>query len=498
MISSLDELLARVGAGQGQALYLVAGDLVLAEPAGARLAGAVAERAGCAVTTTRRPPRLAPLLEDLRTYSLFEPAKVVLAVDTVALADRAAAADLIDEVEEALPLGGGELGAGERQAASRFFQVLRLFDLDPHAGDPAAVVGELPAWSLQGGAARRRGRKARAKAEVAELRDRLAVLLAAARRAAIQGWSESELSELGAVAQAGLPAGHCLVLVERAVSGEHPLVGTLRARGAVLEVGRVAAERGGWQGLDLLAEELERQTGVAIARDALEELARRTLRQGDEGRRGGASESGAGADSTQRFAGEYRKLADLAGGRGGAAITRSLVEETVVDRGQEDVWQLLDAVAAGRAGEALDRLARLLAAAEDPAAARLTLFALLAAFSRQLTAVSGLLRLGGTAASEANYTRFRDRVAPVLQRELGDGRRNPVAGLHPFRLHRVYLAASRLPPADAALLPWRVFETETLLKGESGDPDAALAALVAALATSGARPPAARAARAAR
>ena len=495
MSSPVDELLARLAAGEVQPVYLVAGDLVLAEPAAARIADAVARRAGCAVTAARRPARLAPLLEDLRTYSLFEPAKVVLAVDTAVLADRGAAADLLDEVEEALPLAGGDLSARERQAASRFFQALRLFDLDPQAGDAAAVVGELPAWSLQGGTTRRRGRKARTKTEVAQLRDQLAALLAAARRAEIRGWAESELADLAALVQAGLPPGHSLVLAEGAVSAEHPLVGALREREAVVEVGRVAAERGGWQGLDLLAEELRRQTGVEIARDAVEELARRTLRQGEEGRRGG---EGAGADSTQRFAGEYRKLADLARGQGEAAIERALVEDTVVDRGQEDVWQLLDAVAAGRSGEALERLARYLSAAEDPTPARLALFALLATFCRQLAAVSGLLRLGGVAANEANYSRFREHVAPALQRELDGGRRNPLAGLHPFRLHRVYLAASRLPGEEAALLPWRVFETETRLKGESGDPDTALTELVASLATSTARPAPARPARAAR
>ena len=36
-------------------------------------------------------------LEDLRTYSLFEPAKIVVVVDSTVLADLAAAAGLIEE-----------------------------------------------------------------------------------------------------------------------------------------------------------------------------------------------------------------------------------------------------------------------------------------------------------------------------------------------------------------------------------------------------------------
>ena len=84
----------------------------------------------------------------------------------------------------------------------------------------------------------------------------------------------------------------------------------LEERGAVLALGRVESDRGSWQGLELLTVELERQTGVGIAPDALTELARRTLRQENDSR--GRSTGGVDADSTARFAGEYRKLANLA------------------------------------------------------------------------------------------------------------------------------------------------------------------------------------------
>jgi hypothetical protein len=86
---------------------------------------------------------------------------------------------------------------------------------------------------------------------------------------------------------------------------------------------------------------------------------------------------------------------------------------------------------------------------------------------------------------EPNFARFRDRLAPALQGEMPGGGKNPLAGLHPFRLHKAYLAASRLPEPMLARLPAEVLDTELQLKGESGQPDAALADLVARVASAG-------------
>jgi hypothetical protein len=86
------------------------------------------------------------------------------------------------------------------------------------------------------------------------------------------------------------------------------------------------------------------------------------------------------------------------------------------------------------------------------------------------------------APGERNYPRFRDALAPRLQTELPGGMRNPLAGLHPFRLHRAYLAASRLGAEALGRLPWKVLQTELRLKGESAEGGAALAALVTDLA----------------
>ena len=471
----LEKLLADIQAGKAPPVVLVVGDLVLAEPAGQKIAEAMASRAGCGVDLFRRPPGIESILADLRTFSLFSSGKVVIVIDSAALADRNAAADLIDQAGEVLPLSQkGGLGGREREAASRLLQALRLFGVDPHRGEPGATLGELPAWAFQGGAAyrKRRQNKQRPKGEVESLRDGLGELLAAARAEALSGIAEGEVAELGAAVAGGLPPGDSLILVEGSAAKDHPVVQAISEAGGLVELGQVESERGGgWQGLDLLAAELASQTGVGIGSDALQELARRTLRQGEQH-----------ADSTARFAGEYRKLAELATAAKAPRIARALVADAVEDRGEEDVWQLLDAIAAGRGDEALTRVARLLRSADDPMAARLSFFSLLAGFCRQLVAVGGLLTERKLPRGEANYNKFKMKLAEELQAELAGGRKNPVGGLHPFRLHRVYLAASRFPAADLALLPWHVLEAEQRMKGESGDADVALADLVARLA----------------
>lgn len=465
-----------------QPVYLISGDLVLAEPAGARLAEALAAKVGSAVEVRHRPPALGAILDDLRTYSLFGGGKIILAVDSAVLADRGAAAELIDDAEEALPVPEGELPSRAREGASRLLQALKLFGIDPFLGEARSLISELPSWALEGGQRLRQKKpRGRSKKDAESLADGLAELLEAARAAGISGIAEGALAELGAIVTGGLPPGHALILAERSVAADHPVVNALRENGALLELGGVTSDRSGFSGLEAMAAELARETGVGIRRDALAELARRTLRQERQG--------GVEADSTARLAGEYRKLANLARlGKRGASdkapeIERAMVVAAVEDRGQEDVWQILDAIGTGKSGEALERYHRLMAAAEDPVAARLSFFALLAALCRQITAIRGLMGVLGIAAGERNFKRFEEKMAPALQRPLEGGRKSPLAGLKPYRLYKAYLAACRVPEKEAALLPWRVLETELRLKGESHEPDAALALLMLRLAT---------------
>jgi hypothetical protein len=507
MTDSVARVLASLQRPDPPQIFLVHGDLVLAEPAAEKVAAALAARHGGAFETHRHPAALAPLLQDLRTFSLFGGAKVLLAIDTAAFADRSGAADLIDDAEDAMApargaakagasantaktggevSGEGALSSRERLAATRLMQALLLFEIDAAHGSVEEAVAQLPPWVLEGGRTARRGRGGRARGprQMEELRAGLASLLEAARREGIAGGVSGDLSDLAAAIAGGLPADHALVFAEREVAADHPLVRRLEERGAVAATGEVKADGGGWMGLERVAAELEEQTEVGISRAAMEELARRTLRKAGDPRRGGdANRTAVAADSTARLAAEYRKLANLARAAGSARIELHLVEESVEDRGEEDVWKLLDAIGAGRSAEALDRLRRLLAAADDPLAARLSFFSLLATFCRRLTAIRGILRLARLPSGEANYSRFKARLAPALQGELPGGGKNPLAGINPYPLHRAYLAACRISDATAARLPWVVLETEMQLKGESSEADAALANLVVRLGT---------------
>src|ERR1700680_4439360 len=191
MTESVHRVLAALRQDGASQVALVHGDLVLAEPAALEVAEAVAARHGGRVEPHRRPPGLGPLLQDLRTFSMFGSAKVLLAIDTFAFADRSAAADLVAEAGEALPLAGGAgppaaLSVRERQAASRLLQALKLFEIEAaDAAEPAErLPGRLSAWVFEGGKAARRARagRARGKRQVEELREGLAALLDAAGR----------------------------------------------------------------------------------------------------------------------------------------------------------------------------------------------------------------------------------------------------------------------------------------------------------------------------
>jgi hypothetical protein len=158
------------------------------------------------------------------------------------------------------------------------------------------------------------------------------------------------------------------------------------------------------------------------------------------------------------------------------------VVANVEDRGEENVFELLDALGAGRAAEALGKISRRLAAADDRVLERLSLFALLAGQARKLVAVAGAVVATGERFGETSYPRFKSRLAPRLQGELAGVPANPLKGMHAFPLHRLYLAAARLAPERLAALPALALDTERRLKGDSGDPDAALAAFALALA----------------
>ena len=481
----IDAAVERIAGGDRQPLYLVTGEHVLAMKAATRIADALAARGGCRTTVHRQPAELRPILADLLTFSLFDPAKVTLVVDSAAFADRAAAAGLIDEAEAALPVAAGApLSAAGREAAGRLLQAMRLFGVAAGAGTPEEAVASLPASVLDGGARhRKRSRRKRTKKQKAELARDLAGLLEAARAEELEGWSDSDLAELERAADGGLPEGHALVFAERRVDPAHPLVRRLAKKKATFDVGGLAFDRrGGVGGLDAVVAELTEQTGVGIDRAAAQELARRTLRKPEE-----RGESGVDADSAARFAAEYRKIADTVRDRAGR-IDRRAVEEMVADRGDQDVFQLLDAIAEQRPAQAIAQLRRRLDGAADRGGERFRFFALFANFCQQLAAAHGAA-VSLDLPSERNFNRFKTRVLPKLTAALPGGRSHPLARMHPFRLFRVYqAAAARRDPASSrtiAALPWEVLRTEVQLKGGSADAETALETLVATVAGGG-------------
>ncbi len=489
----IDAAIERIEGGDRQPLYLVIGEQVLATREATRIAEALAAAAGCDVAVHKGAAgaELGSILADLFTFSLFEPAKVALVVASAELADRDAAADLIDEA--AAILGddyglGGVAGAGlstaERRAAGPLLQTLRVFGIDPASGAAEEAIAALPESALAGGKSQRKGgRRGRPKKERVQLAKGLSALLEAARAEDLTGWSTSNLAELDRASGGGLPEGHALVFAERSVDRKHPLVSRLLGRKSAFEVGELGLDRSGKAtGLDPVLAELERETGVQIDRAAAQELARRTLRK--EGWGAGEADEASAA----RFAAEYRKIA--AGmPEGGRRIDRATVEESVVDRGEQDVWDVFNAMDAQKPGAAVAALRRYFDSAADRKGERFRFLSLLAGRCQQLAAVHGLAMAHGLPEAR-NYNGFKARVLPKLMADWPGATKKP----SPWPLFNLYRAAMarRSPEAVAAIgeLPWKVLETEIRLRGGSGEEDAALEALV--LAVAGGGPPGSR------
>jgi hypothetical protein len=207
--SAEDSIVEAAGAGTARPLYLVTGEPVLAEAAARRIALALAQPIDGRFDVHRRPPDLGAVLADLRTYSLFGGGKISLVIDCAALSDRRAAAYLIDQAAEALPLQDDvELTGAARHAAGRLLQVCRFFGLQPGAAPSSRIIEGLPTWVFEGaapsgganrgasgGAARARGKR-RPKGAIEELKTGLVTLLDAAQRDGVAGWADTDATEL--------------------------------------------------------------------------------------------------------------------------------------------------------------------------------------------------------------------------------------------------------------------------------------------------------------
>jgi hypothetical protein len=157
-----------------------------------------------------------------------------------------------------------------------------------------------------------------------------------------------------------------------------------------------------------------------------------------------------------------------------------------VDRGEEDIFALLDAISGGKGAEALSRLQRKLAGADDPVFERLGLLTQLVTLCRRLVAIRAIAALEKLPLSEANYRRFETNLYPKFQAKIAGVAANPLVAIrHPFPMFKVYQAAGRLPAEAIERLPALALATELRLKGDSSAPDAALAELVLAIAKPG-------------
>jgi len=461
-----DHFLTPPDSGQTESasqVHLIVGNLTLAEPKARQLAETLAK--GDPYTLARHKESLASVLDDLETFSLFGEAKVVIAFETALLADRSAASGLVDSaLDDPVVDPTSPLTSRQRWCATRLYSVLNLFAIDPFAGSASELIADLPDEILKGASGRL------GAARVAERREQLTRLLQAAREQEVAAHAEAVVERLATAMELGFPPGHHLILIESTVDATHPLAVRLKDRGAAIGVGEVTAQRqGGWQGADRLAATLAEETGTKAEPAATKELAERTLKRKARDRSGVVD-----AASAARFAAEYRKLATLVDGD----IAVADVRRVVTDRGDQDVFQIMDAVGAGRSGEALHKFSRYLDAATDPEAARLGFFAQLAEFCRHLAWIEARLAETGAQRGMTNYPQFKQRLAPVIAAE------NDVDGLHkihPFRLHKAYLAASRLPSGCGAGLPEKVLVAERRIKGDSRSPNLAVDVLLADL-----------------
>jgi len=171
---------------------------------------------------------------------------------------------------------------------------------------------------------------------------------------------------------------------------------------------------------------------------------------------------------------------------GSRPIDRATVEEFVVDRGEENVWDVINAIEDQRLDRALALLRRYLDSSNDRARTRFSFLSLLAGRCQQLIVVHGVA-MTQSLPDVSSFAAFRSRVLRQLTAEMPPAARKT----KPYPLFRIYRAAMARssPEMTTALadLPWRILETEVRLRDGASDGDLALEALVGVVAGGGAR-----------
>ena len=257
-------------------VYLVTGDRVLAEPAAERLAAAAAEKRR--LCSRAPPPPFLPRPAAGRPAHLRPVRR---------RQGRAGGRDRRPRRQDrrrhlprpggggSAPLGGDGLSAAERRAALRLLQAIRLFDLDPYRGDPAARPGPAPGLGVQGGERpaleeEGRGDPGRPGGDARPPPGPPSSRASPRRRSpSSRRWSARACRRATCWCWPRAPWRRTTRSLE-----------ALAGHKAVLGAGPGRVREGDWSGLDELTAELARQTGVTIDRPALAALARRTLRGG--------------------------------------------------------------------------------------------------------------------------------------------------------------------------------------------------------------------------
>ncbi len=339
-----------------------------------------------------------------------------------------------------LPVDGGAASSPARRATPRLrlLQILRLYDLDPAAGAPERALGRrFPDGLLSDGkgegcrrgaapptraAPRRGGRGGPAR----HGRERgLAGRRPAARRpaAAATSWSWSRAQSPTGIRWSKRSSGAAVLEAGRSRLGE----GSGAYRGPRRRSPTSSSARPGSR-LRTDAASRARAAHAAAARIGI-----------------GRGRGSVDADSTARFSAEYRKLASLVRRREASTS----LDRARQRRGSRRGGGLADPRRArrrARRDEALAKIRRRVAGAEDPLAERLYVLRpplrIRAAGRWPWRERSRQRALG---AARASFETFKNRVAPALQKALTEAGLGALAKLHPFRLHKAYLAAARFP-----------------------------------------------------
>jgi DNA polymerase III subunit delta len=421
-VSDLEPLLAEIRAGRVRPVYLAWGEEYLVRREAEVLVEALVPGTLASlnlVALDGASPREVAL--ELATLPLLPGNKVVLLRDPEFLAPRKGRADALSKARDAWK-------AGRRKEGAR-----RLLALVARAGwgREALEPGEAGAPSVQDW-------KEELSVQLAESDvDFLREVAAFVREEGVAA-PESDASALLTLLEAGLPAGHALVVAATDVEAKNPLLRLARERGAVVE--RKLASR--LRDLDL----------TVVAKDFLRPFQKRL---------------GPGAEELlrERVGGNMRllqsELEKLALHASGAVIERADVEQLVAHTRDEEFLELADALQKRDLPAALTYVDEALNGGAPP----LLLLGAIASVVRGLVeAAEGVAQLGG-GRPPRGFDDFKARLFPAIEREAKTaGARVP----HPYAAFLAAAAGARYGRTQLRAALLACAEADLALKSSGG------------------------------